>query len=342
MKSAYLVVLLAVASVSAASASAAAPKAAPKAASPGKVGALAIDRQNGFAYGFAYDQATRAEAEARALEEVAKRGGNGTVVLVWSGEGCGAYRTIDPKDGNAYGWGVAPTQAAAEAIADREVDKPANGKIATNRVWACNSKAPAKLKVLKDLTNENFATVKIGNQLWTAENVNIDKFRNGDPIPKLPNYDAFWQLSRQKKPASYCRQGDADCSKFGRFYNVWAVTDERGFAPEGWSVPSAAQFQALIDAVGGKNVAVSRLRSPDGWPDYADVGEPSGFNAVATGYAAFPDDALNAAYFWTTSSEEDDGRVYYNHAILRAANEDEGRIGTQSGNEPLNVRLIAD
>src|SRR4051812_46754703 len=61
-----------------------------------KTGALAIDRQNGFAYGFAFDQATRADAEARALEEVSKRGGNGTVVLVWSGEGCGAYRTIDP------------------------------------------------------------------------------------------------------------------------------------------------------------------------------------------------------------------------------------------------------
>jgi uncharacterized protein (TIGR02145 family) len=339
MKALYVVALLAAASVSTVAV-------AQKAAGAGaKVGALAVDRQNGFAYGFAFDHATRAEAEARALEEVTKRGGNGTVVLVWSGEGCGAYRTIDPKDGNAYGWGVAATQAAAEAIADREVDKRARGKAASNHVWACNSKQPAKLKVMKDLSNENFRTVTLAGHTWTAENVNIDKFRNGDPIPKFANYDAFWKVSRLKKPASFCFASDPNCSKLGRLYNYYAITDPRGFAPEGWAVPTAAQWQGLIDAMGGKEGAVPRLRSADGWPaDVTDPGEQTGFDALSTGYPNTPKPDGLGAFFWTSSVESDDGtHAYYNHALLQPSNDaDQARVGNQGGEAALSVRLIAE
>ena len=340
MKSLYFVALVAAASVSTV---AVAQKAA--AGAGAKVGALAVDRQNGFAYGFAFDHATRAEAEARALDEVTKRGGNGTVVLVWSGEGCGAYRTVDPKDGNAYGWGVAATQAAAEAIADREVTKRANGKIAADRVWACNSKSPAKLKVLKDLTNENFRTVTLAGHTWTAENVNITKFRNGDPIPKFANYNAYWAVSRQKKPASLCLPTDPHCSKFGRLYNYYAITDPRGFAPEGWAVPTAAQWQGLIDAMGGKDRAVPRLRSAEGWPtDVLDPGEQTGFDALSTGYPNSSKPSGAGAFFWTSSVESDDGtHAYYNHALLQPSNDaDQAEVGNQGGEAMLNVRLIAE
>lgn len=308
-----------------------------------KIGALAIDKRNGFAYGFAFDHDTRAQAEARALEEVANRGGNGSVVLVWSGEGCGAYRTIDPKDGSAYGWGVAATQIAAEAIADREVAKRSNGKPAQNHTWACNSKSPQKMKVLKDATNENFRTVRIGSQLWTADNLAIDRFRNGDPIPKIGDFLAFHKLSTQKKPASYCYASDPTCSKFGRFYNLWAVIDPRGFVPEGWRVPSAGDFETLFSGLGGKEAAVARLRSTTGWPEWADpITGSSGFDALSTGHPATSKPSFNGAYFWTTSSV-DDGKVWRNHAFLSAYDTaDEARIGTQDGNEPLNVRLIAE
>jgi WD40 repeat protein len=115
-----------------------------------KFGALAVDRAQSFVFGFSHDYPTRAEAERRALEEARNRGGSPTVVLVWSGAGCGAYRTVDAKDGDAYGWGVARTRAEADAIAQREATKRSNGNPTWNNAWACNSDTPEPLAILKN------------------------------------------------------------------------------------------------------------------------------------------------------------------------------------------------
>ena len=46
-----------------------------------KFGALAIDRSNGFYYGFSYDYPTLPEAEKKATDECNKKGGDCSVVL---------------------------------------------------------------------------------------------------------------------------------------------------------------------------------------------------------------------------------------------------------------------
>src|SRR5690606_21445100 len=51
-----------------------------------KFGALAIDRSNGFYYGFSYDYPTLAEAETKAADECRKKGGDCSVVLSFSGK----------------------------------------------------------------------------------------------------------------------------------------------------------------------------------------------------------------------------------------------------------------
>lgn len=114
-----------------------------------KYAALAVDRSNGFYYGFAHDYDNRYDAEQRALSECKKRGGNCSIVLVYTGGGCAVYRTVDGNVGTAYGWGVAKTKQEADAIAIGEAKKRSNGKMPTNHVWACNnSNSP-----LKDLSN---------------------------------------------------------------------------------------------------------------------------------------------------------------------------------------------
>lgn len=113
-----------------------------------KYAALAVDRNNGFYYGFANDYSSRADAEQRALLECKKRGGNCSIVLVFSGEGCAVYRTIEGNVGTAYGWGLAKTRQEADAIATAEAKKRSNGIAPTNHAWVCNSSN----NLLKDLT----------------------------------------------------------------------------------------------------------------------------------------------------------------------------------------------
>lgn len=111
-------------------------------------GALAVDEVQGYHFGFAHDHGNQVDADRRATEECQKAGGTSCrVVLLWSGAGCGAYRSVT-EDGYAYGWGVAGTRAAAETIAERELMARSNGRMAQNQAWACNSATPAPLAVL--------------------------------------------------------------------------------------------------------------------------------------------------------------------------------------------------
>ena len=116
-----------------------------------KYGALAVDRKQGFVYGWAYDQPSRGEASDFAINECTKRNGNCAVVVEFAGEGCASYHTIGAEDGSAYGWGTAATQAAAEARSLQECTAFADGKASCgNHVWACNSKDVAPFKVLRE------------------------------------------------------------------------------------------------------------------------------------------------------------------------------------------------
>src|SRR5687767_4725778 len=73
-------------------------------------GALAIDRNNGFYYGWSYDNPTLDAASKRAVDECNKTGGDCSVVLTFTGAGCAAYRTINGNVGTACGWGLAKTR----------------------------------------------------------------------------------------------------------------------------------------------------------------------------------------------------------------------------------------
>jgi len=115
----------------------------------GKFGALAVDRGQGFIFGFAYDHPSRAAANQFAMDECKKRKGNCALVVEFAGEGCASYHTISATDGSAYGWGTATTREAAQARSLQECNNFGGGKACTNHVWACNSKDAAAFKVLR-------------------------------------------------------------------------------------------------------------------------------------------------------------------------------------------------
>jgi uncharacterized protein (TIGR02145 family) len=116
-----------------------------------------------------------------------------------------------------------------------------------------------------------FNQVKIGRHVWMAENLNVDKFRNGDPIPQAKTLEE-WDSAREKKQPAWCYYNNepANGMKYGKLYNWYAVNDERGLAPEGWHIPSDAEWTILTNFLGGEKVAGKKLKSTTGWEGYID------------------------------------------------------------------------
>jgi len=119
-----------------------------------RYGALAIDRGNGFYFGWASDCSSLAEAEKKSIEACNKRGGNCSVVLSYSGTGCASYRFITGNVGMGYGWGLATTKDEADKKAKKECAERSYGLPAPNVVWSCNSTGSGELKLIYDAHDE--------------------------------------------------------------------------------------------------------------------------------------------------------------------------------------------
>jgi uncharacterized protein (TIGR02145 family) len=315
--------------------------------------ALAVDRSEGSYVAWAYDYATLQGAENRALRECKEKGGNCTVVLRWSGKGCGAYRTIPGKAGTAYGWGFAETQAEADIIATSEALKRSNGVQPSIYAWACNSvgekkliptqvtplpeplnNEPVKKPEIKQETKQetkteikdipdtkdkkplpvvdagDTTTIEIARMRWTAKNLDLSTFRNGDPIPLAKN-DAEWlAATKTGQPISrYLNDSKENGKTFGRLYNWYAVNDPRGLAPKGFHIPSFDEWDNMISRLGDRTTLAGRLKSKNGWREkelpgtdiYGFDARPGGNAMSGGGFAG----AGGVADFWTATARDE-------------------------------------
>jgi uncharacterized protein (TIGR02145 family) len=109
-----------------------------------------------------------------------------------------------------------------------------------------------------------YKTVKIGNQIWIAENLNTDKFKNGEQIPEAQTAEE-WANAANSKKAAWCHYENslANGMKFGKLYNGYVLDDVRGIAPSGWHIPTKEDLDKLV-AFLGKDVG-KKMKSASGW-----------------------------------------------------------------------------
>jgi uncharacterized protein (TIGR02145 family) len=108
-----------------------------------------------------------------------------------------------------------------------------------------NLELEAKLEAV-ELEKTSFKTVKIGNQVWMAENLNVDKFLNGDPIPEAKTEEEWRKAGVNGQPAwCYYDNDPANGAKYGKLYNLYAVNDARGLAPGGWHISTDEERSVL-------------------------------------------------------------------------------------------------
>jgi uncharacterized protein (TIGR02145 family) len=132
-----------------------------------------------------------------------------------------------------------------------------------------------------DKDGNNYKTVKIGKQEWTAENLDVSHFRNGDTIPEAEDPAEWQQAGNAHQPAwCYYNSDSAAGPKYHKLYNWYAVMDPRGLAPGGWHIPTTVEWSNLTAYLGSENIAGTKMKTTNGW----DGTNESGFAALPGGY----------------------------------------------------------
>lgn len=180
-----------------------------------------------------------------------------------------------------------------------------------------------------DVSGNIYKTVKIGTQIWMAENLSVSTFRNGDPIREITSYEEWLSANNSGKPAWCYYEFNSKNSGFGKLYNWFAVNDPRGLAPKGYHIPKDSEWTLLENFLNKNGTACNELKSVTGWVDMNGNNisgtNDSGFNSIPSG-ALYADGNFvslgEEAYYWTSTVEDDvtSWYRYVNETITRAWN----------------------
>lgn len=143
-----------------------------------------------------------------------------------------------------------------------------------------------------------YKTIDVGNYTWFAQNLNLE-YNDGE--------------------GNSCPGSDPDsCAKYGRMYTwaaamdtagvystqalecgagkvCWLIDPVQGVCPEGWHLPSNAEWRLLVEAAGGESTAAVALKSTKGW--VWNSSNTSGTDDL--GFSAIPNGPGEYGYFWS-------------------------------------------
>ena len=112
---------------------------------------------------------------------------------------------------------------------------------------------------IMDVEENVYKTIKIGDQVWMAENLKTTYYANGDTIP---DGTGAGDIHGETDPEYWFAYNDNldNVSTYGRLYTWYTVTDSRNVCPDGWHVSTDAEWTILIDYLGGTSVAGGKLK----------------------------------------------------------------------------------
>jgi uncharacterized protein (TIGR02145 family) len=163
----------------------------------------------------------------------------------------------------------------------------------------------------KKYNNEEF--LRIHGKIWMKNNLNVERFRNGDKIFEAKT-DEEWKKAGELGIPAWCYyKNDNDIGRRnGKLYNWFAVNDPRGLAPEGWRVPSK---QDWLDLESFYDWRWEHDDDPQFHPTWILWKEMRINTEGYRGPVDFDTDAIGYCLWWTsTIMENDDSSAYmYNY-----------------------------
>jgi uncharacterized protein (TIGR02145 family) len=198
------------------------------------------------------------------------------------------------------------------------------------------------LDQVTDIDGNVYKTIRIGKQIWIAENLKTTKYRNGDPITFVINTTTLIGLTE----GAFCYYNlDATSNKdlYGALYNYYAVADSRDLCPAGWHIPCSSELSDMVNylypysAGRLKESGVSHWITPNSGADNS-----SGFTALPGGnwgYASsqFSGMGYNGRWWSTTEAE-----VYYAKCLMLSYLYDYAWMDIGSKGQFMSIRCIKD
>jgi uncharacterized protein (TIGR02145 family) len=161
-------------------------------------------------------------------------------------------------------------------------------------------------KSAPDIKSKDIGTVRIDTQTWAIANLNVSTFRNGDSIPEARTNKDWVTAGESGKPAwCYYNNNPASGLKYGKLYNWYAVNDQRGLAPAGWSLASDTDWTALGHNLARQGAVGNKMKSTTGWSEGSEGSNESGFTGLPGGYRVENGTFLNSGSIgiWWSSTE---------------------------------------
>ena len=195
-----------------------------------------------------------------------------------------------------------------------------------------------------DIDGNVYQTVKIGSQVWMAENLKTTRYRNGDPITYVTNYT--WIDSTSGVYINY--DYDPENGRiYGHLYNWMAVADDRKLAPKGWHIATHDDWNTLISHL---DYPGQLKESGSAHWYYTDRNSTN-----STGFTALPGGGYCHSYglgtydifyitnigVWWTSTMQDASNIYFT-TMKRSWGEDQVYLGSISPTSCLSVRCVRD
>lgn len=206
----------------------------------------------------------------------------------------------------------------------------------TDSVWKCIDGRIA-MEFTDKRDKQTYAAVKIGEQIWMAENLNF-------AYPKLARSESETDSTESAAldSISFCYNNDpANCEKYGRLYTWAAAMDSvavlgdsagfgcgyrvdcsptypvRGICPEGWHMPDTTEWFALRNFIekqlGDTALVGYALKSTSEWISNGIGSDTFGFKGLPAGYLNVKNLKFSSfqreAYFWSSVAWDDEEGV---------------------------------
>ena len=200
----------------------------------------------------------------------------------------------------------------------------------------------AGIYTVTDIDGNVYKTVRIGNQVWMAENLKTSRYNDGTAIP-LATDETEWGSVTTPGYCWYDNESATYGPTYGALYNGYTV-EVSNLCPAGWHVPAYNDRAFLSDYLGGDVVAGGKLKEAGtvhrATPN-TDATNETGFTGLPGGGRYETGMFGSLGMFGARWISADAGSAVEEHRFLKY-NMSDLSLGSGYTNYGLSIRCIKD